>query len=478
LRSVGSRIGLFNQNMALSDNFWRLIIFGLICSAIFFSGFLNRPLWFDEFLYFSLCASNSVTELSDLFQKSLEGINHSQTGAYVFLDYFLVRFFGLEFFVLRFPSIFSAFLLFFASVSLVKIRGYSHLWQVLVIMAMYGQTSLMYFVFEARPYMPLVGATAGTLAFYIFPANQKKSLSFLMFGLFSIMFGSIMHPYFALYWVAIYLFCIWLHITEGVIRADLSEVVKHLNLPIAFLGFLAYCLTVYYSWGTHSPRLDLDPYQFVPRSDFISVFESFHFEFFSNTNAMIIYIFVVLLILIFLYVAKSSVRPHSLFAPIILLIIALILSIALTYISYKKGYWIISRQWVASSAIVVIAFVWFSAELSSQLSKVSNLASRLFFLFTILLVGVGIYSQQSKQVAERFQHVFDGFEYDSGTTNKSTQCKTKDFNCWVTLANLNIKEGKQIWPIFKIFYEQQNACMLENPKQTFLCYLPEDLILR
>src|SRR2546422_6396386 len=93
---------------------WFLIAFSIVCLGLSLQP--GKALVIDEFLHFAVGAYESTSEAWDIVRASIAGgINHGQTGAYMMVDYWLLRAFGANLFWLRFPSLLAGLLLYLAA---------------------------------------------------------------------------------------------------------------------------------------------------------------------------------------------------------------------------------------------------------------------------------------------------------------------------------------------------------------------------
>ena len=438
------------------------IIFFIAITVVILYCVLDKPLWFDELVGFCVGGFSSIDSAWHAIKQATNA-NFGHTNIYVILDYFLLKLFGASSFALRLPSILSSLWLLASAITIIKYLKFGLLWQILILSAFLSQYNLMLFTIEARPYIPLAAASVGIAAYYYAPTHLRKRLDIKLIGWGSVVLGSLMHPYFSLYWCA--LFCTgYLHrINNNFQRITLSTIVDHLN-PVMFLtGITIYFGIGSLSWMQGSPDFQsdlfrMDPFQFVKLSEFPSLFFWNHFEFIHFT--VIIKVILALFCLIpiaWLFVpSRNKKNFHPLLSPIILFFISIILALLISYISYLRSYWIINRQWIASIALVPIATVWFAGELARLANSrhwifgfsVMLVFTLLIILPTIIHIDKHLYQIEKIANEKRIQNQ----SYRLPPVNQLEQLKRIDIEEFIKMANKNIQIGGPVWPYFKYFY--------------------------
>lgn len=447
-----------------------LFVFCLFCLALYSS--FGRPLWIDEFLHFALGAYQTTGESWQVIRHSILGINHGQTGIYMLINYWLMQIFGVNTFWLRFPSLFSGLVMMLATLYLFRLWGISFLWQFMGIIALSSQTQLMYFVGEARPYMPLVAATVCTLAYYSTSLKMRAKFIFKIFGIFSILIGVLFHPYFCVYWLSIILFTYLQKLIETEEKISTKSIFEHINIPLCLSGSGLFILVGLFTWlrGHPNIKMELDPFQWIKIDTLPSVFfESTHFEFLQKLLYPVICISIFSVLIIAYLPQLKKVYIKKLISPILLIFFALIVSVFISYISYRSNYWIMTRQWVASMALVPLGFVWLGYRLSEIFSKIHFLLvfiwMTIFFSPIILKFGevvklnIGLTMQDLSNIEYQktcpilsseqlsFLESVENFPLPNNVNNDEMN------EYWVCLANNNIRKGGKVWKGFRGFYD-------------------------
>lgn len=435
-----------------------MLIIPLCILAVLLYASLGRPVWIDEFLHFTFASFDSTASTWSAITQTLSNVNHGQTGIYMLVNYWLLTFWGADVLALRAPSLLSAFLLCYFSALTLRIRGHGFAWQVVAIFIMFCQAELMYFAGEARPYMPLATASVGTLVYYLASPTQRTFVGVRLIGWFSVLLGVLIHPYFSLYWLTIAAFGLWLTWFNDELRLTLDSLLKYLNLPLCVVGSFVYLALASQTWLTGSPVFDRDPFRFMPQSDLYYLFVWQHTTFLGPNRGGENFLILTFtsLIIFFLLPVKIKENIRSAIPPIILIYLALSLSILLSLLSYYQSYWILTRQWVASIALVAVGFTWLCAELMAILTKALPNKKYRPILFVIFLWLVLFCWQVS---SPKTKMLWSDLIRQFGTATISPQNGPPDRiacpispDTWVELANNNLNEGTPVWKIFRFYY--------------------------
>src|SRR5262249_18173723 len=159
-------------------------------------------------------------------------------------------------------------------------RRFQPIWQFSLIVCYLGQATLMYYAGEARPYMPLAGASVGTFTYYILIPEQRRSWSVRTLGWLSILWGAAIHPYFAFYWLSLCAFGYLIAVYEGRTNFSWKAAILHVNIPLSIAGCAIYFAIGSVTWLAHSPKLSLNPFQWVSQTQLYETFvATCHFQF-------------------------------------------------------------------------------------------------------------------------------------------------------------------------------------------------------
>jgi hypothetical protein len=442
--------------------FQTLIICVLCVITTVLYGSWGRPIWIDEFLHFAVGSFDSTSSAWSAIAGSTSNVNHGQTGIYMLINFWLLKLWGASEVALRLPSLLSAFLLcFFASFAL-RLRGYGLAWQALAIFIMLCQSYLMYYTGEARPYMPLASATIGTLCYAIAPLAMRKNISIRLVGIFSIIWGVLMHPYFALYWAVLFLFGFWLVWFSGEFRFTLSNFFKFLNVRLCLIGSFIYFLLASQTWLTGSPAFDRNPFEYIPQSKLYELLVWHHTTFmgFPNRGEKLLW-FCALAPMFYVFLPKKSktlINPTV--PPMVLILLAMALTGIISSASYYQHYWILTRQWVGSIAIIAVAFVWLCASAVQLIADLLPKRLSSYFLWlAIFCLSLYFWRINSFNTLNRWTsfttYLTDTVHREEVQAHGTLICPIAP-DTWVRLANLNISASTAVWPIFKYYYQEDN----------------------
>jgi hypothetical protein len=423
---------------------------------------LGRPIWIDEFLHFATAGFESTSAAWHAIAQSTANVNHGQTGIYMLVDFWLLKLFGADIIALRAPSLISAFLLCLFAAKALQVRGHSFSWQALAIFVMGSQSYLMYYAGEARPYMPLAMSCAGTAVYILATIPQRSSFVVKLIGVFSIISGVLIHPYFALYWLSLFIFGFWFAWFNNQLRITIRDIVIYLSLPLCMVGTALYFVLASQTWLTGSPEFNRDPFEYIARVDFYRLFVWHHLTFmgFPDRGEKLL-AGSVLFPLIFLFLpTRLRVHCRALVPPMVLLNLALVLSGLISLASYYQHYWILTRQWVGSIALIALAFTWLSAEIvkavTSAMPKQYGRWAKYVGFFLVLLY---CWRSNTFNTTQRWNSLVDYFKQDVAhevrLPPESILCPITP-DQWVDLANQNLRSQTSVWPIFKFYYQANN----------------------
>ena len=437
---------------------YSLILFFIFTTLLTYSS-IGRPIWIDEFLHFVFGSATSFEEAWKLFLLS-RPINHGQTGTYILLDYLLLHVFGANAFALRIPSLISGCWLLIAAIQFIRGQGLSYLWQLMVVFILFSQTTLMYFTGEARPYMPLAAAVAGTLAYYAYPYSMRQSFLIMIMGIISVLWGVTMHPYFILYWVVIYFFTSLVLVNRHQLQWSFSELLKQANPFLFIVGMAIYFLIAIFTWGPNVTKYNFNPFEFIYLANLPYEFFDQHFKFLYGQ----FYLFGLLLIPLTFSLIPNKKRGLiiSLIPPLTLIFVALFLSAFISYISYKQNYWILLRQWIASIGLVSIGIVWLLGE-TFRIFQFRSIRFNNALYASLILIMSGIIVFHFLNHYRNLNSIFNYSIADNCSVSTSKHepppldittrlPQAGDADIWVKAANDNIACGGPVWSWFKTYY--------------------------
>ncbi len=423
---------------------------------------IGRPIWLDELFQFAFGGFRSTGSAWHAIRHSIAGINFGQTGIYMLLDYWLLKVFGANSFALRLPSILSAGLMLLGGLTFLWQRRFRAVWQFVLIVCYIGQAFLMYFAGEARAYMPLAGASVGVFTYYQLTPAERRSRSVMVLGWVSILWGASINPYFAFYWLSLFTFGYLTAVAEERTRFSLKAALAHVNAPLSIVGVAIYFGIGAVTWIVNLRRIGLDPFQLLSKDKMYETFvDGCHFQFLGKlgTSWIILTVAVYFVHICLNSQARRFSRP--LLPPCLLLWLAMLLSLYVSYESYLHDYWILPRQWVASAALIPIAFVWLCAELVNLIGRVWAVGARLIPSLCLCLIAAHAYPRvlnqghalllafKSKSPSQKFVPP----PREALARTGSGVDEQTFYNTWVALANKNVEAGGPVSPVFQFFYQ-------------------------
>lgn len=434
---------------------WLLALHVLVLHASF-----GRPIWIDEFLQFAFAAEPTSREAWTLFASTATHVNHGQTGAYVMLNYWTLTLFGLDATLLRLPSLLSGALLLGSAIFLLRVQGFSVVWQVAMVAALTGQHLLMHFAGEARPYMPLAAGAVGILAYYVARPLRPGSRGVAVLGVVAAATGALMHPYFAVFWPAMCLVAYLHHVLAQRVAFGLGPLVAFANPPLVLAGAAAFLLLGAMTWLRGSPVFSFDPFQWLRTNGPLTDFTRYSHTQFLDGSYVFAAAFTATAVLGLLLVPRRlrpSLRPLA--APLALVLAAIGISMLVSLASYLRDYWILPRQWVGSVGLIAVGTVWFWAEAGRAWGRV---VPGLGLVSAILAVAI-VYGQAANIHGVRLAQLRTALAEQAPAPHGADCVPPSDLDLFamsdaelgrvaVELANRNLACGGPVWPLLRDYY--------------------------
>ena len=430
------------------------------------SGFA-KPIWIDEYLHFVMGSLSFREALSVIAASTGDGVNWGQTGTYLLLDYFLGSLFGANLWALRAPSIFSGFVLLMAATWFIRQQGLNRFWQFAALLALGSQWTLMHYVGEARPYLPMAASVVAMLAFYITPPQNRHGITYTILGLFGLMVGAAMHPYWLPYAIFVIAFSLWLGSQSGEVNSR-SQVLRFLRLPILLPSLVVYFILAALTWLGARSSFKTNPWEYLGDLDgLIRTLTTTHIDFISPPPAVneVISRYIALPLDLGRLIPVSLVITLTIGAtlpldwakvlrqPMALLWGGIISSIAISLLSLLNDYWIIQRQWLGGIALVAVAFVWGLGRLWTSEDSPKSLKS------PVALIAVSLMSLQFTRMIDegvntlnRHSEAFASFSAERAAPKELVEAGFAS-NDPVFPANVNIARGGVVWREHSRYYE-------------------------
>jgi len=471
---------------------------------------LWRGLWFDELLHFAM-GGMTFEYLVRTIDYTTIHVNHGQTGFYMLVDWVLLQLFGASAFVLRLPSVISGVVLLVSVVVFLRFKGFSWRWQALGLMVIGANESLVFYMGEARPYMPLAASAVAMLAYYSLDSARRRTWWARILAVIGFLVGAAMHPYWIFIWFGIAILSFFDARIAGRGPQSMKEVWRYLAPSLVLPSIVIYLVLGQLTWMRRVINFGWDRDSLYNWASLINAFIQDHLAFLPyvyprrfgtgevNAGVMIPAIAILLGILIAgLLVARRRLWTTKLIAPSLLLLLATATSLFVSYLSYRSQYIIFERQWVAGMALSGVAVTWFFAEWWKQARDQPRFTRIPVFLFvglTLVAFAISMVSQLFITV-ERFQS-WQQIKQDTRSVDELFQLAAGieyflyepmgPEQGYGYLASVNVARGGPVWEGFVRWYNSQagmrqdyrevdsnwsDAIWPEPSPQSFLC-LPE-----
>lgn len=420
------------------------------CACVLLAFSHGKPLWIDEVLQFVLASYDSAGEAWSIFRKTVVNVNHGQTGAYFMADYWLLKAFGASIFWTRFPTLVFSLFLYLAAHHLFNQWRVTFRWQLWGFVALFATPSLSAYMSEARPYVPLAACSVGALAYYFTPVAGRSSGFARFIGYFSVINGALWHPYFSVYWpFAIVAGFVYVALgSRGAIGK--KEILEFINPRLFMIGVVLYFALGSQTWMRHFAKSNFNPMEWLSKD--LPLYQHIliaHFQFAMGGIETFVFLFLGSSVALWGTQVFGIVRPRLLAAQFVMLG-ALTITALLCYVSYRSGYWIIQRQWVASVAIAVLASAWFAQLLAEALGP---RAGAIWTLIAFAMVGyhgktyVLMQWNFTKSMAE-----LDQADQHARALDLKNVAPPADNQQWELLVRAACRQGGPLPPVMRKFY--------------------------
>jgi len=428
--------------------------------AVSYSGF-GKPIWIDEFLHFALGAMNTSEATTVLNQSLGAGLNWGQTPTTLMLDHILLANFGANLWVLRLPSIVAGFLLIMLAVYFLRLRGVGRAFQWLLIAAFAAQSSFMFYVGEARPYMLMASTTVALLVFFSLDLKQRRTWLGSLIGVYAIAFGSLAHPYWMLFLGLSVIFGLYIRGFRLVNPSSFRLAIKESSPIWIGIGIVIYTVTAIVSWAKGRSPFTADPYEWLESPlGAIRTLGSTHFQLLALPNELAIpylpnwldlfniprILILLLLGTSLLYLIRNSVKNRELLAPLVLLSFGVFSTLTISLLSLYRNYWILQRQWLGGIALATVAIIWLLAVLwNRDKPNRRNLGSALAAVLVLVIFwnALGSLSRQI-EVIRTHNDVFLEFQQESRSEEDLVKL-ARETGTWEYAANVNAVRGGKVW---------------------------------
>jgi hypothetical protein len=446
---------------------------GLLClGAVILAAYssFGRPIWLDELFHFAMGGMTFEYAVKTVDYSTIE-VGHGQTGVYLLLDWWLMQGFGANSVALRLPSLIAGAVLLVAAVTFIRRKGLGYWWQALVLVVLAGHSFLMYFTGEARPYMPLVASSVAMLAYYAYPRADRKAVAPRVLAVFGFLIGSTFQPFWIYMVVFILAFSVWAAWVSGDLDLKWREILVFTSPGFLLSGMALFLVVGELTWMRRILYLNFEPWVHIGGS-FSEAARYFLADHFSGGGISVLWASgISVLTLVVLGVTRFN-GARLLLPAFVLLLVAVLTSLAASGIALWRTYWVLERQWVAGIAIACIASVWFFGELYSLARRnqtpIILIPVGLFVILSLVTMAVTMRAEAEKLLvgypAARAAIIDDGRpppELGIGQYGGMDG---------VEAANLNIARGGPVWIEFIDWYNREAGMRAEfrdtNPSWT------------
>lgn len=411
-----------------------LTVLGLAILALYSSW--GRPLWLDEYLHFVFGGFANWSDAWAAVQSSTTNINHGQTGFYIMLDYGLLQLFGANLFALRLPSLISGALLLFSVALFLRRKNLGVVAIAAAFLLLAAQPNLMYFVGEARPYLPMAASAVAALAYFSSSTEQRETTRMRVFIWSTMVWGALMMPYYLLYLPVIATTCFVI----ARLPWTVVELRKFINLPLQITSVAIGVGIGALTWLRGSPNFQRDPWLIIrPLVDSLA---PWHYL----AGAAVLILFIVTIRL-----GQTNVR-----GPLLLFVAMGGMAVVFSVLSLAQSYWILPRQFIASQAIMTAAVVWgIGLALKATAGKEQKILATIYAIAIIL----GFTRAAVDQVQSLRDWENNGFPIAGNPGDADVQ------QIDVGPANQNVLEGGPVRPELSVFYNVPRFKPGEEPAQ-------------
>jgi len=417
---------------------------------------LNRPLLYDEFVYF-MAGPLTFAEVLTVIHETTTNVNQGVTGAYLFSDWLLLQIFGASDVALRLPSLLFGSVFLVYSLTFLRQRGMGYVALTMFPVFMLTQELVMHYVGEARTYLPLAAATIGLLTYYCAPDDFRRGSWGRLIGWSAVLTGVLFHPYIALYWPAVLVFA-FSFFQQG---RSWRKLASFANPALVITGIVVYVVIASLTWIRGRANADVDPFNFLPGPLPLEIMVQKFYAFTSTLPAAISLIAVIGSIALTLAGHPQGLRGglHELAvklrAPTALFIVAFALAVVVSLSSIAADFWIFPRQWIASTALSAVAIFWAGYALAAAAGTNSPMQGRIsgaLLIAAVLGSAAGVASTQVQQLIDWHSRPAQAAPDREQLKMLLDEELPLTDDQWMPFAQVNIDSGGSVWPEFRSYY--------------------------
>jgi len=418
----------------------------------------NRPLLYDEFVYF-VAGSLSPLEILSVIHETTTNVNQGVTGAYLLFDWVLMQAFGAEDWALRLPSLVFGFLFILYSLVFLRHKGIGTFGLTLFPVFLLTQELVMHYVGEARTYMPLAAAVVGLLTYYSANETWRCSPAGRVTGWSAAIIGVLFHPYIALYWPAILLFGYWTqHRGRLSGQQAIRTIVRWSNPAMVISGVLVYVSIALATWARGRATAFVDPFNFLPGPLPVEILIQNFYAFVPMFAAVTTGLALVVSAAAVFLPDDAALRRETfrlITEPLVLFVMAFALAFIVALTSITADFWIFPRQWIASTALAALATFWGGFLLFRRARVRSSSRGRItasVLTAAVVIAAGGVATQQVAVLREWTMRLPMDQPDRSSLAESLERVGTLSDGEWIEYSQVNLDQGGPVWPEFRSYY--------------------------
>jgi hypothetical protein len=367
-------------------------------------------------------------------------------------DWALLQAFGASAIALRLPSLIASLVLMWAAVLFLRNRGMNWFWQWFVLVALAGSAMWVYFIAEARPYMPLAASAVALVAFYCATPSQRRSWPVRIVGVVGLIGGALFHPYWIYYLGMAGVFGLLVAWADRSWSVTLKSIWRFVGGWLLVVALVSFVLVGQLTWMRRVREFNYNPFEWLESpSSTAELMLRDHLVGDFRTQ----WLFMGTAVLIVVISTRPRQRAARLLLPIVLLILGLASSLLISYLSYIRDYWIFERQWIGGVALCLLAMVWLFGELWNAGSGSRLWWRRIPSAIFVVLIAVGAVTSVRASVEARSTWAEANAEFAAEARSPEEILADLSDENVVYAANVNIVRGGPVWPGFSDYYWKQ-----------------------
>lgn len=418
----------------------------------------SKPLLYDEYVYFALGGLPTTGDAFNAVWQTTTNLNQGVTGAFMMSDFWLLKLFGADAGALRLPGLLTAILLFVYSAIFLVGRRVS-LWALPAIPAVFvTQELVLRYVGEARTYMPLAAAVIGVLAYYSLDSKSRKTWWGRTTGWSAVLLGVLFHPYFIGYWFAIACFGLLVWKRES----SSWSLRTYLNIPLVVVGAAIFATVGALTWMRGKATADVDPFNFLPGPLPIEIIAQNTYFLFGSPAAVLAAAIVVATPLVLIARQRIPMREVVTFSipPVLLIVLALGLALAISVSTIVNDFWIFPRQWIASTGLAALGGLWLVAEWwKASAPPGSSRSASQGRTFASAISALALMTMALPSVVAQWEQLQEWGARPLATVSTQEELRSRldagevlSDPEWISYAQVNIDLGGDVWPEFGRYY--------------------------